>query len=690
MSPSLPRLALRLAALAFAAAACADPAAPSNAPAPELPLETLNWGPALPVLPLEPVGKPSVRAWFDALPPGRANDESPWKQLIYFKKDKRIAQKSYFAVADFAAGTVRELPVVIPAMQPWATRWLGGKLYIGFNLPERLAVFDPATETLTDLGPAFSGKSMTLYRVETSTDGLLLLGGGTGSDISLFDPKTGTFDPFGQVAANPGGGTYAYSLSGDSNYVYAAVRSSDPWELVRLDRKTRERKVLLTAPAQAFLAVNGNTVERVAQGEEKKWYNLADGILTEVNGSRRPPQWKLPGPGFTGKAPELAIDQAPVMEGDDALTIHLQAPGGASWKQARLPLRPDVEMISHIGALGDGRLVGLPSKYFAMVLVDPRTGATRRCPLRVSAYGMLPVGDRVFIAGYPMARVLAFDATRPMTWEESVPGRPGVPDDDPAANPKLIKILGQDTGGAHLGMRLNRGSDGNVYMIARRHRYFYGFSLAWFNPAPDAKGDFAFTVFDDKGAFNHLQIRAMQAVRGGTNLLITTEVQPNKQLPGEAPDSAAVFLFDVPSRTIAARHEPLPGAQSIETAALVGPDLLVGVADNYKTNGSTLFRYNLKSGTIEQMRRFQHRLGDNLALQPDGLLWGSVLYGNYSVLFTIDPATLDIKGLGRTEERNSADYFFHQGAVYLSGFTQLMRVKGLSEPITPILKKNVE
>lgn len=65
--------------------------------------------------------------------------------------------------------------------------------------------------------------------------------------MSLYNPQSGAFTHFGQIAAKPGGGTYAYYLSSDETFIYVAVRSSDPWELVCLNRQTRERKVLLTA-----------------------------------------------------------------------------------------------------------------------------------------------------------------------------------------------------------------------------------------------------------------------------------------------------------------------------------------------------------------------------------------------------------------------------------------------------------
>jgi hypothetical protein len=644
----------------------------------------LDWN-ALGQFELESVGQSTVKAWYDTLAPGRADNTAPWKQLIWFKKDSRTVQKSYFASVDFETGTLTELPTMVPSMQPWGRLWVNGKFYIGFNLLPRLSIYDPATDALTDLGPCFSSNSLTLYSMAVAPDGVIAMGGGTGSDVSLYDPVTSGFTHFGQVATLPGGGTYAYYLSVDSNYVYVAVRSSDPWQLVRLDRTTKERTVLLTsASVYDFLSINGNAVELSHPADPKQYFYLQNGQLIACTATNRPPNWVLPGPGFSGTAPGIAIDQSPVLNGSNALAVYIQDPANTTaWRQAALPLRPDAAGITLICALDDGRLAGMPNAYFATVLVNPTNGATQRIPLdNVSAYGLLAVSNRVFIGGYPSARVLAFDTTRPMTWEDSIPGRPGVPEANAAANPCLIKVLSSYTDGAHIARHLCRGADGNVFLAAWRERYYYGFALAWFNPEPGTNGAYAFTVFDDQGAFNHLQVHAMQAINGGSNLLISTEVQYNKNVPGEAPDAASVFLFDVAQKRIVGRYEPLTNCQEIAGVAMDGPDILVGYANDYKAPGvSTLFRFNIGNGNREGLRHYDKAMG-NLCLQPDGLIWGGILYGHNKVLFTVNPRDLSVLGLGKTPEAGPA-YFCHPSGVYLGGCPQLMRVAGLSPPAAP-------
>lgn len=640
-----------------------------------------------PRLKLEPVGQTSTKAWYRELEPGRAHDQAPWKQLVWFKKDSRTTPRSYFAVVDFEQGTVRELPTMVPSLEPSATRWVNGKFYVGLNQPARLAVFDPLTETLTDLGPCFTGGSLTCFRIEMAPDGVLVLAAAQGSDVSLYDPRTGEFTHFGQAAAEPGGGTYAYSASADEQYLYVAVRSSDPWELVRLDRGTHERHVILTASTASQMTVVSGGVE-VANDGPKRWFFFRNGEalpwaywqddrqVVTVAEEDRPRPLVLPGPGFTGTPPKIAIDSSPILAGEEAVAVHIQTPDSLDWRMTKLPLTLDAAPLSQLQPLDDGRLVGVPRAYYAMVLVDPEDGKTERIPLQSSVYGLLPQGERIFISGYPSARTMVFDTTRPMTWTESLPGRPGVPEEDPSANPRLLRFLGQDTGDAHIGMLLTPGADGKIYMIARRHRYFYGFALVSFSPEPGPDGEFVSTVFDDLGAFDHLQISNMQAVDGGRKLIISTQVQYNKHLPGEAPRASAVFLFDIAEQKLIGRYEPLEGAQHIAVATMAEPDILIGSAMNYRPGAaSTTFRYNLRTQETEQVRHVDWSLGDSFRREADGQIWGAVLYGNYSVIFTIDPQDLSTKGIGRTDDERPVGLCFHRGELYLSGYPQVMRVR---------------
>jgi hypothetical protein len=687
-------LVLTVAVLAVTSSAAVEPAAGgASATATAGDVEPLDFLRA-PILDLEAIGRPSVTVWIRELPAGRADDAAPWKQLISFKNHPRTYRECRFAVVDFAAGTVRVLPVAVPAMQAWSSLWVGGKQYIGTNLPARLLVFDPKTESLTDLGECFRDRSLTAYSLAAAPDGTIVIGGGTGSDVTLYDPATDRFEQFGQVAREPGGGTYAYTVSASGKSVYAAVRSSDPWELVRIDRATKARSVLATAPPERHMSVNGPRAEIAGAGGPKQWFALGDDRAVEwarseesgqqqilVAPEDRPVPWDVPGPGFTGTAPRIVIDESPALAGRKQVTVHVESPAG-DWREAPLPLEPDPECGGVIPlAMDDGRIAAAVGKYFPQLVVDPRTGDTQLVPMHVSCYGHLPVGSRIFFTGYPSTPLFAFDTSRPRTSTLELPGRPAVSQESPAANPTLVAHIGGQTGGAHVGMMLTKAADDHVYMIARRHRYFYGFDLVRFDPRPDESGRYRVEVCDDGGAFDHLQIAAMQPADEGRKLVIATEVQYNKQISGTAPASAAVLVWDVTATRIVGRHEPLPGATKIDVAAMPEPDVLVGCATGFKDPGSaTLFRYRTGSATLDRVRHVNHSLGKDLAPAGDGRLWGTVDWGNHGVIFTVDPTDLAVAPVARSEDSRQLSLAFLDGKTYVGGYPTVMRARNVPAP----------
>jgi hypothetical protein len=657
--------------LACSAATAAETAA-------ELAAEPLATG-AVKALDLETVGPPTARVWQRVSPPGRADDTSPWKQLIWFKKDGRTAQKSYFAAADFAAGTVRELPMM-PSMEPWQYLWVEGKLYIGMNLTPHLLRYDPADDSLVDLGEAFD-KSATLFRMAVGPDGVLALGGGTGTDLATYNFRDGQFTRYGPIGA-PGAG-YVYSLSMDDRFIYCAVRGTIPWELVSINRQTRERKVLAAAPVDKNMEVNGNQASVPDTAGQTKKYSLANGEATLMTGAVAVGP-KLPGPGFTGKAPELLVDESPINAGEAKVLVHMRTPGpNPTWRKAELAVGLDSdEVLGSIVALADGRLAALGRAYYPLVLVDPKTGEGQRVPMQTSSYSLLALGNRVFATGYPSANLIAYDAATPLTSPAALPDRPSVPEESAAANPRRVCYFASQTGGAHIGTCLTPAADGRVYLIARRHRYYYGFALAWFDPASLKTG-----VFDDAGAFNHLQIGWMAPVDGGAKLVITTYVEYNKQLPGEAPAEASLFLVDVKSGRIVGRHNPVPGARTLLGVAQTAAEHLVGVA--VKEEGvSIVYRLNLRTGKTEQTRAYKAAIcgetgtlgvpvrTSEFSVGPDGQVWsGASIAAGETLIFRLNPADLSVIPFG-TVTGSSIRLCFHGGSLYVSGAPQIRRVKG--------------
>jgi hypothetical protein len=669
------------------------PAAPAPAPLEETPppAATLAEGEPLaagevPAIEVETIGVPSGFFIHRLLPAGRANDQAPWKQLIFFKKDQRKVRKSYFASVDFAKGTVRELPICVPSLEAWSHVWLNGKLYVGMNVMPRLAVYDPATDDLLDLGEPFPGPkpSLTLYRMAASPDGVIALGGGTGTDLATYDPKTGKFTSYGKVGGAGAEAGYVYYLSIDEKYVYCAIRGTGPCELISVNRETKARKVLATRPANGFIQVNANLAEVIDENKNKVYMVLADGNAEEITPEQRRDRVKSDDrPGFSGKGPEVLLDDSPLMKGD--LRFRVLVPEGDSaekYREGMVEAGLASEAILDATALADGRIAGVGRGYGPMVIADPAGKRHELVAVKTSCYSVASLGKNVFITGYPGVRLLVYDTSKPQTSSDSLPGKPGVPVDSPEANPRVVASLMASTGGAHVGACLTPASDNRVYLFARRHRYFYGFALA----SCDGEGRET-RVFDDQGAFNHYQIGWMSPMDQGDKLLIATRVQYNKQIPGSAAEEGALFVFDVKSQKIVAKHAPLPKVKALLGVVQTGPDEVVGVGQ-LESGSSVFYRFNLKTGKTEQTRTVKATVcgtahGDlavpvrsnGYTLGPDGWVWVGATDEKGGTLFArVNPKDLSAQAVGRLNDTYNR-LLFANGELYTTGSSYVQRIK---------------
>lgn len=671
-----------------------------DAPAKEAPRVPAEGEPLadgkLPVLPLKPLGISNGRPIVRLLSAGRANDQSPWRQLINYKKDPRKTKKSYFASVDYEKGTVKELGS-IPAMQSWSEKWVDGKLYIGMNVMPRLVVYDPATETLQDLGEPFPGPkpSLTLFRIATDASGNLALGGGTGTDLATYDPRARKFTHYGKVGGEGAGAGYIYSVAMDDQHVYCAVRGTGPWELLAINRATKARAVLATCSVHGWMEVNNNLVSitadlRVPGAERQTTLSvLADGKATAIPLAESK-KWAKESPrdrGFTGKAPTVSIDDSPVFKGEPSVIVHIPSPDGQGpSREARLATPTFGEGMLDLAALPDGRIAGVGGGYTPMVIADPQGQKHELVAFEDSSFfSTMAVGTRVFVGSYPGAKLSVYDTSKPLSSPKTLPDRPGVPSGRPEANPRAVCTFMSLTEGAHAALCLTPGSDGRVYLVAKRHRYFYGFCLAWCHAQTLETG-----VFKDEGAFDHYQIGWMSPMDKGDKLLIATKVQYNKQLPGQAAEEGALFIFDVKSQKIVAKHVPLPKVKSLLGVVQTGPNELVGVGQ-LPSSASVLYRFNTQTGKTEQTRTCRATIcgidtGDSavpvrsngFVLGPDGWVWaGATAEATFdkTVVFRINPGDLSWVAVGRLEDTHNR-LLFSNGRLYTTGADAVQEITG--------------
>ena len=662
------RIASLGALLLCAAAAWGQPAIET------LPVKTIPWRGVKP-LSVEPVGISGGRAWVVEIDTFKAPGAEAFRTLFFYKKAGKNERTCWFATLDMATGAVKEYPGM-PGLEVLPKLWVGGKLYMGMNLPGHLLVYDPAADTLTDLGNAFE-KSQSIFKMAAAPDGTIACGGISPTEVSLYDPAAATFTHYGN--ASTGNHGYVYSIDQDNDYIYAACRGKDPWVVVAINKKTSEKKVILETPTDTFTEVGGGIV-RVLQGQEKDRRTLA-----LKDGKTAP--WTPPAPGPRAPVvtkPKVVFDDLPLLEGGKELVIYYQDPEDLTrWKTAGIAVPLAGESLTAACPMSNGRLAAMGSAYNPAVVFDVKTNEGKQAPMApISSRCMLALGDVVYATGYPGTVTMAWDVTKPLTRAKDSPLGKGIPEDSPNANPRIVARfpMGISTGG-HIGVQMFHAADGRLYILARRHRHNRGFDVVWFNPADGSKG-----VVEDNGVLDHLQVSWATIIDGGTKLAIATYIEPNDQVHGAMPDSAKIMILDLATQQYTAHYVPFSGVKTLLGLAEAAPGKLVGIAVPHDQKGGCLYRFDLATGTVEQAVRYDSYIqglpsvtglpgaGNDFVRGPDGMIWTAMeVAAGRSVALRINPGDLSIKALGGTEG-NAFRYVFQDGQIYLTGLEKLRRV----------------
>lgn len=621
-------------------------------------------------------GRPWVRplATFQVPGPG-----GQWRHILYIKKGGNRQRLLTPVTIDLNSGQFREHPD-LPGYETLRSAWTGGKFYMGHNLPGHLSVYDPATDTFTDLGHAFE-QSSAIFRMSVSSDGKLALAGNHLAEVSLYDPASGTFRKFGAVSQV---NSFCYELGQDDRFIYAATRGKHPWELIAIDKSSGNKQLLDQRPSDGYINISGTKVSmRRGPQEAFEDFQVEHGVL-------KPYQ-----PPAAAAKPERPVEprvlyDTPSVYVDGHLTIHYQSPADLSvWRQVRLPVPLAAEALLEVVALKDGRIAAAAGAYVPVVLLDPATGRSDLVPLeRLSIRSMMMLGNDLLFTGYPGAAVHRLDMSRPPTPTEELPDRPAVSEDDPLCNPRLLARYAMTArGGGHIGVGLFPAPDGRVYLVARRHRHHRGFSVAWVDPHPDAKGQYASGQLDTGTAFDHLQIGGLSQSLDGKRLLLATYVEPNDQLEGTAPTAASLFVVDLVEGKIVNRWTPVSDSTCLTGVLEVEPHVAVGIAVDAQQQTSMLYRIDLGNGQVLGQRRYDRVIqglpgttalpvkGASFISGPDGWIWTTVgIAAGQCALVRIDPATLAMQAVG-LEPTNGSAMLFHQGRLYLAGHERLRRVK---------------
>ncbi|NLF17218.1 MAG: hypothetical protein GX595_08165, partial [Lentisphaerae bacterium] len=675
-----------------------------------LPAETVS-GPLRQVK-TEPIGPGSSRAWLAYYPPFmemslyQDPNNNHWMHLISFKKKGKDERITHFALIDIDDGTITEVGSV-PGWEQYKCLWVNKKLYLGMNnvvLPGRLVEFDPATRILKDLESPFK-KAGSLHTIAVDRDGVLALGGDP-QEVALYDPRTGGYTYYGMVGSPSTNKVYYISI--DEDYIYAAARGTDPWRLIAINRKTQERRELMQVPVEGILALDRRgTIWTTANTNDdslpKQHYHVQNGEVHKVATAEEALQKnaeliagieKLTPPPRKEAPPQCFRDESPTYLGKPEMTFIYQKPGEDKvWREIAFPIPLANHALNRLVQLANGRLAYSGEKYSPLTVWDPRTQRTLQVPSRTDAYAnsiysMAAVDNVVFAGGYSGSIVMAFDPDKPITQTMDLPGRKGVPFKSPEANPRLVGYFSEIAKGAHTVIAMEVGADDLVYLCARRHRYFFGFDICWFDPKDyDRRG-----VLEAGTALDHYQMSWMCLTPDKETLVASAYVEGNPQIDSPHPTDAKLFFFDLRKKGLRKSVTPLPQVKALSGVAIVGPSTLVGAAYLADQKETVLYRLNLETDKVEMTRKYKGMLhgkpgtvyvpakGYDFAAGPDGRVWtlGRLGEGDGQTLLRIDPRDLSAEPVCAIGVYNIR-FLFSGKDLILTGGERLQRIRDVVE-----------
>jgi hypothetical protein len=658
-----------------------EPAAPSDADFVAFNSKVRKARPAS----LEPVGVAPARAWVTPINLYQ-NKNGQWVQLFAYKADSHTANTTIYLLAlDLNSGKVEQLGS-IPGLQipAGAIRWLNGKLYFtnqNTQKPGHLYSYSPDTQAIEDLG-AVSENAGGAWKIAVCDDGTISIAG-TDMTLALYDTASSTRTSYGKVGH---GHNFIYYIWHDKDWIYVSLRGKVPWEAIAVNRKTHEQHLLMTAPVDAHLKL-GSEISLMPKEGPVQHFKLEDGQAIAYDPAQEPLA-----PQSTAAVAKVTPPQVSV----DEITGHVKWQNPVrpdEWKEADLPVAMAPARVAYAAKLTDGRIAVLAPAYLPMAIFDPADDVkppTERKPTvlvplgEVSVRSLLVDGNSVFISGYPSSIVMRYEADKPVISEGE-----GEAANHPGDNPRFLYQYSRDLEGAHIAAPLVRDDSGHAWLIGRRHRFWRGFGLAWFDLKTEERG-----IFDDGGQFDQNQISWMIPLDGGKRLALTTCVQANDQRPGKPGTSGKLFIIDTHDKKIVSSYEPLPGYDVLLGVAQTDPDHVVGVA--YQTANvekPVFYRFNLKTGQTEQIAPGGRHgepsdsgipgKGDDFQLGPDGNVWTCVEIGAETrTLIKINPADLSITPVCQLHGGNirflfEGDDLLLTGTIAPDGDARLHRLRGV-------------
>jgi hypothetical protein len=517
-------------------------------------------------------------------------------------------------------------------------------------------VYDPATNTITDLAAIAKDVEGETKPLTIGTDGLMYGAGSKGGRAIIYqlDTATGKVTDYGLVGPDHSpNACWGYTVAADDRYVYVASGKL-PWYLVAYDRHTGKDSVLLTHDdPTGYLSVDQQRYGCTASVKDTKAnasrrYWLHQGQAIEITAANQTAPWPEPAeqrPWYVEPPkPELGTGHL-IPLADGKAELWWRPAKDAEWRHVAYEVPTYAYPVLRLLALPNGQLCGSGGNYLGVFTYDPAT-RTAHHPgvLGLSHYCSTVLDGKVYMSGYPNSALYVYDPAKPWTartaanaWDKPLR------DEDPNANPRWLAWLSHAGSGCHK-MLAGVTANGKVYFGGRWYRNGEGGGLGWYDPATNQASGIS-------EPFRCYQVHYLATAEGGRYVVASTAAVRDAIGNQPAPASAALLIFDTQEMKLVRQLEPVTGAAWTGPIAGVGGPWVLGLTYNpadrqlpdyqgkpalsygHKDLSSLLYRVNVATGEIAWVKPVASPAGfltnENAARQdgydfqlgPDGQVW---------------------------------------------------------------------
>jgi hypothetical protein len=535
-----------------------------------------------------------------------------------------------------------------------------------------VSYYDPADEKVKVLGqviPEGSGDDF-IYRWAFGPDGMLY--GSTQAKVNTLptvvriNPETLEHKVLGEVGKERMSYSYGYYLAIDSTpspgapqgWVYVAVGQT-PWEMAALNIATGEQKILATRADAGWMnftlrpeGIVGNLTTGLRRPDAKTdrfW--LVDGQMfpyeATYDAAQLPfqPRNVAPKEGALKETPEL--DTTQLNADAEGIGRVFWRPAGSkddkAWKEAQFKVGNAAPIaIETLLALPDGTLLGNAQQYHGFFRYDPKTHKSTFFGAHGPSGGQRTVMNGLaYITGYPRSILYVYDPTRPWTsnlrLEAAADKNALKPDELAALNPRKLGHFANLTD-THYAYFLLPSKNGRLYFGGRRERTGTGGGVGWYDPQTNNFGGHHENL-------SFLKPRGMVVLDELQRVVFSGELQDDPAKPHEKPAEAQLVIYDMELKEIE-RQTVKPGLKNTgRLFPAADKNRIIGIADGEKY----IYRYDVTQKKLLDWIELPDKVDEITRRLSDGSLW--IVSG--STLLRLDPATMQIKTIGKLQAPNN-------------------------------------